>query len=517
ARELDYLLRTIDTFAEVARVTGVGRTMDLGVVRDWLERALEGESTTGGFLAGGMTVGGLKPMRAIPFRIIAIAGLDDATFPRRDRRASYDLLGLAPRIGDRDRRTDDRQLFLDVLLSASDRVILTHVGRSATDNAERAVSVVVAELLDLVDRAFVRDGGPARDQLCVRHRLQPFSPAYYDGADARLFSYSRANASAVGAARVRRDERPFVDGPLPVAEPSPVVPLSDLVDCWVNPSRWFCDRTLGFRVRGDEEAVDDSEPMAVGSLLRYAVHDDILRRHLRGARDRDHERELAAALGILPSGALARRWFDRLDDEISDLLRRVERSDAYEPVSVEIAGPDWTLVGRIDGLVDQGRVQVRAARLRPKDRVQAWIAHLALSAEGQEPTSRVIGTNDEMMTLGLVDEPLALLDVLVRGMREALRAPVPVFELASHAYAEQSLKLDGGSSRARTPAIDKARLAFVGTGFERAACDLADPHVALCWRGRDPLADEATFADWAARLWNPLLENAARAEAEVGT
>ncbi|MFG5408180.1 hypothetical protein ABXN37_08730 [Piscinibacter sakaiensis] len=76
-----------------------------------------------------------------------------------------------PRRGDRQRRQDERNTFLDLLLAARERLILSHSGRSARDNAPRPPSVLVGELFDVLlparrlgvrggRRALVPAGGP---------------------------------------------------------------------------------------------------------------------------------------------------------------------------------------------------------------------------------------------------------------------------------------------------------------------------------------------------------------------
>jgi hypothetical protein len=64
-------------------------------------------------------------MRALPAAMVCVCGLADGSFPRRDRRASFDLLATERRRLDRNTRSDDRQLFLDVLLAARRRLLLT--------------------------------------------------------------------------------------------------------------------------------------------------------------------------------------------------------------------------------------------------------------------------------------------------------------------------------------------------------------------------------------------------------
>ena len=74
---------TILRLGELGEVSSYSAEVSFGVVRDWLEAELDDDGFGSGFLSGGMTVAALKPMRSIPFRVIAVAGLDDAAFPRR--------------------------------------------------------------------------------------------------------------------------------------------------------------------------------------------------------------------------------------------------------------------------------------------------------------------------------------------------------------------------------------------------------------------------------------------------
>ncbi|MEP7384743.1 MAG: exodeoxyribonuclease V subunit gamma, partial [Gemmatimonadota bacterium] len=239
---------TVRRLAALGDVAGYAELVPFGVVRDWLERQLDDDGLGGGFLMGGMTVAALKPMRSLPFRVIAVVGLDDGVFPRRERRAAFDLLEVERRPGDRDLRSDDRQLFLDLLLAAGDRLILTYSGRAVSDNSPRAPSVVLDELLDHLDR---RLATPARAAIVVTHPLQPFSPGYFaPDRDPRLFTFSHAQALAASASATRGDaaEPRFIaaGGVAPPPEDASrfELTLRDLTDCWTNPSRYFCRRVL---------------------------------------------------------------------------------------------------------------------------------------------------------------------------------------------------------------------------------------------------------------------------------
>ena len=517
-RELDVVLGAVGELATMDLGGDAGRVVELPVVRDWLEERLGAALTSAGFLAGGMTVAALRAMRVVPHRIVAIAGLDDPSFPRSQQRAAFDLIATERRLGDRDRRADDRQAFLDTLLATGERLILSYVARSAQTNTERAASVVVAELLDVVDRTFDVGAVRARTLVEVEHRLQPFSPAYFTGdASSRLFSYSRANARALTAmsAKGRNGTTPFVSGPLSIPmDDAREIRLDDLIDCWMNPSRFFCTRTLGIHLRGEVAPLTECEPMTVAQLDRYRVHDGMLRRHLAGGRTPERERAEAVALGMLPSGALCGVWFDSLDEELRDLLATLGDVSLEDPVHAEVNGATWTVRGRVEGITGRGRLQVRPAPCKPTDLIRAWITHLALSAAFGPTMTEVVAT-DCHTVFGEVAEPMALLDELVTGYRAALREPLPFFAQASHAFVAQAIRLETSTRAFLSPLESALARLRCRTFADSPPGDLDDAYTALCWRGRDPLADAgAEFERRATAFWRPAMR-ATRDASEV--
>jgi exodeoxyribonuclease V gamma subunit len=90
----------------------------------------------------------LMPMRAIPFRVVCLLGMNDGDYPRAQPPLDFDLMASDYRPGDRSRREDDRYLLLEALLSARDQLYVSWVGRSIRDNSERPASVLIGQLRD---------------------------------------------------------------------------------------------------------------------------------------------------------------------------------------------------------------------------------------------------------------------------------------------------------------------------------------------------------------------------------
>jgi exodeoxyribonuclease V gamma subunit len=511
---------------ELARTAGdalgeaATRAVPFEVARRWLSGALGGDHHDAGFLTGGLTLCAMKPMRAIPFKVIAILGLGDRDFPRRERRAAFDLIETEPRAGDRNPKADDRQLFLDTLLCAGSRLHLSWVGRSQQNNAEIAPSVVLSELLDLLDRRYetarpdapagsgqtTAPARPARAQLLVSQALQPFNVAYFTGIDDRRFSFDARWARAVATAQQRHQPPPFHDGAavvLPPLDPAAplVIDLQALMDAWCNPARFHCLHRLQLRVPGANGGVEDVEPVGVEGLAKYQLQQAMLDRALarRGTAplDRDAESRLTAAAGQLPPGALGPVWYERLRSEFEAFYDGLAPLAFLDPLAVRIEGPGWRLVGRLEGQIAGGQLRLRAARVGLADRVQGWIAHCAWAAMGGDGATHLRGLKDDTGYAPMTAEAaVVVLDSLVQAYRHLLIAPLPYFPEAGAAYWKA---LD-------TPprAIALARDAFEkSTAYRRA--DVSDAYVALLWRGRDPFADGLeAFAAWCDTLWAPL-------------
>ena len=105
-------------------------------------------------------------MRSVPHRVVCLLGLDDGVFPRKAPRDGDDLMLDDPHLGERDARSEDRQLLLDALMAATDRLIVTYTGNDERTQPRPAAGGA--------DRRAAR--AHAATEVVVRHPLQPFDP-----------------------------------------------------------------------------------------------------------------------------------------------------------------------------------------------------------------------------------------------------------------------------------------------------------------------------------------------------
>ena len=68
------------------------------------------------------TVCTMVPMRAVPHRVVCLVGLDDGVFPRSGVVDGDDVLARDPLTGERDPRSEDRQLLLELGYMDEDQI-----------------------------------------------------------------------------------------------------------------------------------------------------------------------------------------------------------------------------------------------------------------------------------------------------------------------------------------------------------------------------------------------------------
>jgi exodeoxyribonuclease V gamma subunit len=133
-----------------------GQAVSYRVAAELAKAAIGGLSgSRGQYLAGGVVVASFLPMRAIPFRVVFVAGLGEGQFPSSDRKNHLDLRLARRRPGDVSPREQDKYLFLETLLCARERLYLSYVAREALTGEPLAPSSVVVELLQMLDRGYV--------------------------------------------------------------------------------------------------------------------------------------------------------------------------------------------------------------------------------------------------------------------------------------------------------------------------------------------------------------------------
>ncbi|OBI18761.1 exodeoxyribonuclease V subunit gamma [Mycobacterium sp. E2327] len=433
-------------FAQVLADAGTraNTVLRLPDVRALLDRHLSGRPTRANFRTGTLTVCTMVPMRSVPHRVVCLVGLDDGVFPRLGVVDGDDVLARNPMTGERDIRSEDRQLLLDAIGAATEKLVITYTGANEYSGQPRPPAVPLAELLDTLDMTVP---GGVREGVLVEHPLQPFDiDNVKPGALVPKvpFSFDKTVLRAARVAGGQRGERPpFISGPLPPPPPDDVI-LADLVDFFKDPVKGFF-RALEFTLPRDVDGVQDAMPVDLNALEEWTVGDRMLGDILRGMTP-DDARQAEWRRGTLPPGQLGWRKAAEIRDQaalLATAARRQRRADAraYD-VDVEL-GPGRRLTGTVSPVYGDRLVSVTYSRLDGKHLLESWIPLLALIAHdpGRDWTAVCLGrarrgTTPREEGLGRpAGDPVDVLRDLVAIYDAGRREPIPLPVKTSYAWA----------------------------------------------------------------------------------
>ncbi|SEL15303.1 exodeoxyribonuclease V subunit gamma [Ectothiorhodospira marina] len=471
----------IDSDADHRAITRVGQALEqwvtdcqaagadqeplpLEVVRDTLLSAVDEPTLNQHFLGGAVNFATLMPMRAVPFRQIWLLGMNDGDYPRSHHPADFDLMARDYRPGDRSRREDDRYLFLEALLSARERLVISWVGRSIRDNSQRPPSVLVGQLRDHIAAGW-RLGPPQDDAplggegdegtgliqaLTTEHPLQPFSARYFDpDRPARVFTHAHEWQS-------------LSTTPLPTVRPLPRLPpptldapisLGALGHFLRHPARHFYSQRLGLYLQEAEQPAEDEEPFHLDGLGNWSLRSTLIERLTRsapggpaadpGALDLSASAERLTRAGELPLPPFDAHWREALLTHLEPPVTQyqallLDHPHACPAQGIVVEAEGITLEDTLTGLRQDAsgvrlRVVLQASRLVKKEDdyqwhhlIRHWPSHLA--AQLQAPTTTCLLGPQSRVILPPMDAHAAraTLIQLMEGYREGLEGPLPL-------------------------------------------------------------------------------------------
>ncbi len=501
-RDLQMLRKIIDQMVENARVSEFENRLDIEVVKACLRNSIEGNIFGSGFISGGVTFCAMLPMRSIPFKAICLVGLSTDAFPRDIRKLSFDLMAGHPMKGDRSRRDDDKYLFLEALISARETLYISYIGQNVQDNTRIVPSVLVSELIDYIHDRF----GVDPDVLVKHHPLQAFSPVYFQEGSP-FFSYSQENFAAVTQQNDRGPRQRIIAGSLgPPSDEWRQLDVEALCLFFKNPARFLLQKRLGIVFEELAVLPDDRENFRLEGLDRYLVEQELLHHRAQGI-DLDDLKPAVDARGILPHAEIGSYEFNRMSLDIKrygDFLATYIQERVPESQACQLMLGDFTLTGSLPGIYDDNCLYFRYARWNPGDMIRLWIYHLVRCCLTDVPPGKswYIARN-KVFEFTPVSNSHMILSSLLAIYWEGLADPIPFFPVSSHAYAEQVIQY----SKKREAGLKAAAKKWIN---ERSWSESADPYVAFCFAGSNPL--DTRFETLAESVFSPIMANSQELE-----
>ncbi|NDU85596.1 MAG: exodeoxyribonuclease V subunit gamma [Ferrovum sp.] len=477
----------------------------------WLQN-LEEPQIGGRFLTGGVTFTSIMPLRALPFEIICLLGMNHGDYPRTPLRDDWNLLEQAGqyRPGDRSRRNDDRYLMLEILLSARRMLSISWCGQHPRDNSELPPSVLVSQLRDYLANGWRGpEGENGATMVACRtflHPLQPFSRRYFEDG-----GHHNTWAREWQAAHRARSDFP---APRVPDAALPTLSLENLHTFLKNPVKTFFRSRLAVSFDDDSPLIDE-EPFQLDALTLHGLIQQLVaepRPALSAIEATLHQRlQRLRGTGQLPIGpagevaltelyAIARPMLSCWAQEIAHYPHPLET----QALSLEFSGitlRDWVTDLRT---ADENPVWLRLTASRilnnvsrkgitPDKLLDSWLWLLATSAQNI-PATIVLVAQDGMITLRppASDRARDTLDKICQIWREGMIQPLPV-------------ALKTGLSWATDQSPEQATKIYEGSEY-RPYGERNEPCLARLYPDFASLSGSGRFAALAMTLYGPLVE-----------
>jgi exodeoxyribonuclease V gamma subunit len=466
-------------------------------------------------------------MRAIPFRVVCLLGMNDGDYPRRISPPDFDLMARAGqhRPGDRSRREDDRYMFLEALLSARDVLHISWVGHSVRDNSELPPSVLVGQLRDYLAAAWRLADDTANDvdsrerllqAITTVHPLQAFSARYFErDANSPLFTYASEWAHA------RRATPSVETAPLPPWQAQSTLDIGTLQRFLARPATCFYGDRLKVRFEAIDAGLDDDEPFFLDGLENHAATEALL--HCALNDDTRAEQSLLAAAqrlrqqGVVPAGGFGALTVDEIGADVQHILRRWRASIAHwceQMPAQELRHVHGDLV--VEGWLDDARRSddgslvrllpmagqlCQGKALRYDRLLQPWVLQLLANANGVALATRFMAP-DATVVLNSQSphEASTCLNALLDAWRQGMQAPLPIARRTAYAWLL--------AEREQKEPFDAAQKCYEGSDAPAAPPGERnrEPCLVRTWRSFADLHADG-FEHWLV-LYRPLLDAA---------
>ena len=372
--------------ADWQAVAGGGeQRLPASVAAEVLGERLAADSGRFGHRSGALTISGLEPMRAIPYRLIVLMGLDAGVFPRQGERPGFHLLERERQLGDPSPADQDRYVLLESLLSARQHLLITWSSRDARTGETLMPCTPVRQWLALLEEHL---GAESLAQLLrqppanplERRNFLPTAAAPAPSSDRRL-----AAARLLLEQQGTSPPRPLLDlqaalppiadlAPQPTAGQTPEETWTDLLSWLQAPQRQWLEE-LGLRPREWQEPIEDLEGLDLDERSRSRL----LREALTAPTCPDWRREQQGR-GLMPPGSAADLEARQLDQRWRSLRCVLEELGPEGRQRRESHGLAAELVWRGEALV-----LVHPARPRSAQRLQLWLELLLACSSGAAP------------------------------------------------------------------------------------------------------------------------------------
>lgn len=493
-QQLQPLYQVLDVI--IKQSTTADEELPVEVFREHLNNQLRDTNSPRGFLSGAITFCEMKPMRAIPSRVICLLGMNHDTFPRQNTEVQFDLTQLDRAKGDRSTRDDDTYSFLEALLSARESLFISYIGTSIKDGKERPPSTALQTLLDYE---------PSLASCRHQEKLHAFDPHYFDAEKPISHSVTLRDAALLLS---KNNQEPQSKPKLSI----PDVPEQKTIDLnrWISaittPARHFLKNCLQARTVYKDSPLVENEAIELDTLDRYQMRQLILNnRNLPPEQIQAWQQK-----GSIPVGGLGRK---AITDHFTEIVDQLPNIPEFETMEIAIPIDDVTITGNVPmGEIDGEKmiIVLDASSGKAGTQLKTWIYQLLASAQLKTPVPGCLFYVDKnrlkTKNWAATENYAVHLTELMDIYHQCQQHPVPHFAQTALAYLGRQAKKNEPESEHEQNKKSAALAKWESS--DRHTGESEDEATQYLFATTDLFTNQEftnEFLSISARIWNPVL------------
>lgn len=434
--EAQTIKHVLGQIQEQVGVGECGKEISFSLLKNELTSMLDRHQASGALFTNGVTFSSMVPVRSIPFKIIALMGLNGSDFPRKQITPDFDLMTQIPLPGERNRKNEDRNLFLESIMAAEEIHYCSYIGQSLVDNEEIPPSTIVSEWADVISNA----SGKETKEIIKKEALSGFSRSNFE---------NKKNYSGVylQTARAMESDENSIPGlklykSIPLEESEEPIQVDELTRFYSNPIRWFLRKRFEVSLRDPNQYKDEFE---LDHLEKHILFQRVFGWVLDGMSDQQIQKYL------MQSGAVPVGWAG--EKKVVEIRRNVQTAISVlndngihpklEQFPVDLSVGENQIEGSLISYSENQFVDITPSKFSGRVAINSWIKHLCGSL------SEYFGEKNSILFCELkrgepkqevfkpVQNPDKILADLIEFYREGLSEPQIFFPETLYAYEER--------------------------------------------------------------------------------
>ncbi|MDR2580013.1 MAG: exodeoxyribonuclease V subunit gamma [Fibromonadaceae bacterium] len=288
--------------------------INFSALKSALPKKLESNAKSSYSLSGLLSFSNLESLRTFPHKVFCCVGMNSKEFPRQTKNKEISLIAeYEP--GDKDTANEDRQIFLETILSAKQTLYISWVGQDEKNAEELEPSSVVIMLLKNLEEQY----GIKTKNLITKHPLQPFSKKYCNGtlstydnrwlaANGQWLAASGKNIWEWKAAFEKTEEKKDIDSLYRILSDTP---------------KYFLKTVCNIELPEEADLLENTEPFIVEKGLSEWELADLI---LKNEEDYNREIKIFKLRGKLPSGKFADKIIEKKIEEIHEMKKLEDKN-----------------------------------------------------------------------------------------------------------------------------------------------------------------------------------------------